>query len=87
MAVNVNISSDILQQALENSGLTASVQQNGSTAAAAAAAAAARRITGVTSTMTIHDSATGTVKKHIIRNVIRKFAILEYKKWVGEKHI
>ena len=77
--------SDILQQALVNSGLTATHIENGQgdgvsragdavssmsmTEALMSNVAAFSRLDGTVSTMAIHDSATGHVKRHIIRKV------------------
>ena len=71
MAENKNISSDILQQALENSGLSSTT-----TAAAEAAAPAApippAQATAVpkrTTTLSVRDAATGAIKRHVVRSV------------------
>ena len=60
MAASENISSDILQQALENSGLTNPTDQPTD---------AAGRPGRPVAMLRIHDAATGTVKKHVIRKV------------------
>ena len=66
-----NVNSDILQQALENSGLTippdaqAGVTKNGPKKAGVIDIL--NKV--VMGTMTIQDSATGTLKKHVIRKV------------------
>ena len=57
LAASENISSDILQQALENSGLPASSQPND-----------AANKTSKTS-VSIQDTATGIIKKHTVRKV------------------
>ena len=83
------MTSDILQQALVNSGLTTTHIENGQgdgvskgdTSIADAVSSASMtealmsnvagfsRLDGTVSTMSIHDSATGHVKRHIIRKV------------------
>ncbi|XP_067651167.1 zinc finger protein 236-like isoform X1 [Haliotis asinina] len=55
--------SDILQQALENSGLT-----NGQPASVVTSMASSI-INPAISTITVHDSSTGSIKKHVIRKV------------------
>ena len=89
IAVTENISSDILQQALENSGVmiqsveaTAASNANNSTNAADGSTENTTEVITLpgtvtqndldnkeTSTMKIHDPATGTIKKHLIRKV------------------
>ncbi|KAL3860221.1 hypothetical protein ACJMK2_010376 [Sinanodonta woodiana] len=58
--------SDILQQALENSGLTGSEARNGSVTSIAAAG---QSLSSMTTVMTIRDAATGAIKRHLIRKV------------------
>ena len=68
--------SDILQQALENSGLTGRVPENGQEASLPHASSASTTTVSLSSsaprstmTMTVHDSATGVTKRHLIRKV------------------
>lgn len=62
--------SDILQQALENSGLTGTDNCQGThSGAVSTTACTSIAIPRTTMTMTVHDTATGTTKRHIIRRV------------------
>ena len=77
--------SDILQQALENSGLTGRVPENGQEASLPHASSASTTMVSVSSsaprstvTVTVHDSATGVTKRHLIRKVGRLCGELEW---------
>lgn len=66
--------SDILQQALENSGLTSRVPENGQEASQTQTTTSGVSSVNTTQprttmTMTVHDAATGITKRHLIRKV------------------
>ena len=64
---------DILEQALVNSGLTGRVPENGQEASLPHSASTTTVSIGSapprTMTMTVHDSVTGVTKRHLIRKV------------------
>ncbi|XP_013403911.1 zinc finger protein 236 isoform X2 [Lingula anatina] len=70
MMTGDNSNSDILQQALESTGLTGTEGSQTSTGLGASHSNIVQSSrSGVTTTLSIRDAATGTMKKHIIRKV------------------